>query len=74
MRADRAGTEAKETFIRERLEKGDHFFEPVKKMKLRTLCHSRKSVRVKASHNKVVEYKQQGSMALKLLVKSQKVT
>ena len=71
MRSDRAGTEAKEKFIRERLEKGDNFFDPVKRIKLLTLGHTRKAVRVTTSQNKVVEYKNQGSMTLQLLVKFQ---
>ncbi len=61
LRADRAGTEAKEKFIRE----------PVKRLKLLTLGNTCKSVLLKTSKNKLVEYKQQGSMALQLLVKSQ---
>ena len=36
MRADRAGIEANEVFIREHLQQKDHFFDPVKRMNLLT--------------------------------------
>ena len=68
---DRAGIEAKEVFIRERLQQKDHLFDHVKRMNLLTLGHTHKTVHVKTSKNKLVEYKQQGSMAMQLLVKSQ---
>ena len=37
LRAEKAGEEAKKQFIRERLEMKDHFFDPVKKMRLKTM-------------------------------------
>lgn len=40
-------------------------------MKLKTLTDMNKTVKVKTSHNKVIEYRQQGNIAFQLLVKSQ---
>ena len=73
LRADQLGKERKEQFIRERLEQKDHFFDPIKKSKLKTMGNSGKAVRVKTSKNKVqtAKYRQQGNVMLQLLVRSQ---
>ena len=71
LRAEKVGKDEKEKFIRERLEKKEHFFEPVKRMNLKTLSDMNKTVKVKTSQNKVVEYRQQGNIAFQLLVWSQ---
>ena len=47
------------------------FFEPVKRMNLKTFADKNKTVKVLTSKNKVIEYKQQGNITLKLLVQSQ---
>ena len=71
LRAEQAGKDAKDAFIRDRLEKKDKFFDPIKRLCLKTMADSNKSVKLKTSKNKVVEYKQQGNIALQLLVKTQ---
>ena len=71
MRAEVAGKKAKEAFIRDRLEKKEKFFEPVKRMNLKVMSDMNKTIRVKTAKNKVVEYKQQGNIAFQLLVWSQ---
>ncbi|KAL5020659.1 hypothetical protein ScPMuIL_002258, partial [Solemya velum] len=47
------------------------FFESVKRLNLKTMELMGKTVKIK-SNNKVVEYRQQGNIAIQLLVKSQK--
>ena len=71
LRAEAAGAKAKEDFIKERLENNKPFFDPVKRIHLKTFSDMNKSAKLKASRNKVIEYKQQGNTALQLLVKSQ---
>ena len=71
LRAEAAGVKAKEDFIKERLENNKPFFDPVKRIHLKTFSDMNKSAKLKTSRNKVIEYKQQGSTALQLLVKSQ---
>ena len=71
LRAEAARAKAKEDFIKERLENNKPFFDPVKRIHLKTFSDMNKSVKLKTSRNKVIEYKQQGSTALQLLVKSQ---
>ena len=51
--------------------KEQDFFKPVKRMNLKTLADKNKTAKVLTSKNKVIEYKQQGSIAFKLLVQSQ---
>ena len=48
------GKQAKETFIQERLEKGEDFFEPNKRMNLKTMEDMGKNVKVKTANNKIV--------------------
>ena len=69
--AEKAGEEAKKQFIRERLEMKDHFFDTVKKMRLKTMGDSKKSVKLTTAKNKVIEYRQQGNIFLQLLIRSQ---
>ena len=49
----------------------DHFFDPVKKMHLKTMGDSKKSVKLTTAKNKVIEYRQQGNIFLQLLIRSQ---
>ena len=72
--AEELGKNGKEIFIKERLEKNEKFFEPVKKLKLKTMASVTKPVKLKTSQNKVVELKQQGNIAFQLLVKSQQIS
>ena len=71
LNAETLGGRAKETFIKDRLEKKDNFYEPVKRMNLMTMGSMSKSVLIKTGKNRMVEYKQQGNIAFQLLVKSQ---
>lgn len=71
LRAESAGRVAKEDFIVNRLEVGENFFEPIKRLNLKTLSDMNKSVKVTTSANKTIVYKQQGNVAFQLLVRSQ---
>ena len=55
LRAETAGKEAKEAFIQDRFVKDPsvHFFEPIKRMKLKTMDASNKTVKLTASQGKV---------------------
>ena len=68
--AEAKGKAARERFVVDSLEKGEHFFEPVKKPQLKTMGHMNKSFKVNNSQNKVVEYRSQSNVITKLLVKS----
>ena len=72
MNAEEIGKAAKEQFINERLEKNERFFEPIKRQKLKRLCDMNKKTTVMTSKNQVVELKQQGNIALQLLIKLQR--
>ena len=71
LNAETLGASATETFIKDRLEKKDNFYEPVKRMNLKTMGYMSKSVLIKTGKNKMVAYKQQGNIAFQLFVKSQ---
>ena len=73
LRAEEVGSEAKETFIKDRLQRGTRFFDPIKKLKLKTFGDMKKRVKLKTSSNKEVQYIQHGNIAFQLLVKSQKL-
>ena len=70
MSAEQKGKEAKFIFITERLEKKDHFFEPIKRTNLKTMGDNKKTVRMTSSKSKVIEYRQKGNVMLHLLMKS----
>ena len=58
LRAETAGKEAKETFIRDRFVSGSSktlFFEPITKQKLKTMEDSNKTVKLTASQGKVCD-------------------
>lgn len=69
--AELQGKQAKEQFIQTRLEKGENFFEPIKRKNLKTMEAMGKNVKVKTANNKIVQYRQQGNVAMQLLVRSQ---
>lgn len=69
--AEDMGKKAKTVFINDRLKKNEHFFVPLTKQKLKTFADIGKTALVKTSNNKTIEYKQQGNVAFRLLVKSQ---
>ncbi len=70
LRAEATGKQAKENFIENRLMKKQGFFEPIKRLNLKTMDHMHKSVKLSTSQNKSIEFKQQGNIAFQLLVKS----
>ena len=61
----------KESFITDWIEKHTKFFEPIKRLNLKTLDHMSKTIKVTTAQNRVVLYKQEGNVALQLLAKSQ---
>lgn len=71
LRADSVGRASKESFITNRLEAKENFFEPIKRLNLKTMSAMHTSVKVTSSKNKTIVYKQQGNVAFQLLVKSQ---
>ena len=73
LKAEAVGKEEKQKFIDERLKQNDKFFEPIKRTNLKTMGDISKRVKLTTSQNKVVELKQQGSIAFQLLLKSQKL-
>ena len=58
-------------FISERLEKHEKFFDPIKRLNLKTLSELAKKTTIKSSQNKIIEYRQQGNIAFQPLVRSQ---
>ena len=56
--AEKAGEDAKELFITERLMKKQDVFEPITRMNLKTFVHQNKTAKVLTSKNKLIEYKQ----------------
>jgi hypothetical protein len=71
LNAEKIGAEARAEFVESRLKKGEHFFESIKRKKLKTMASMKKKVKLTNSQSKVVEYKHQGNIVMKLLVKSQ---
>ncbi|XP_052812099.1 uncharacterized protein LOC128239473 isoform X2 [Mya arenaria] len=74
--ADKIGRNAKAAFITERFVYGgskESFFEPIKRMKLKTMESSNKTVKLTASQGKIVQYQEQSNIAFTLLVKSQQL-
>ena len=69
--AEETGEKAKEEFIKERLFKKEDFFEPLKRKNLKTFADKNKIAKVRTTRNKIIEYKQQGNIAFRLLVQSQ---
>ena len=69
LQAEKVGKEMKETFIKDRLEKKEMFFEPITKAKLKSMLSRTKSAKLLTSSNKVVQYKQKGNAAFGLLVR-----
>ena len=68
--AEVTGRKAKEDFIDSRLMKNEGFFNPIKRLNLKTLAHMHQTVKLSTSNNKLIEYKQQGNIAFQLLMKS----
>ncbi|KAK3084587.1 hypothetical protein FSP39_015968 [Pinctada imbricata] len=75
MQAEVLGREAKDKFIKERLTKEatttKDFFQPVKKLGIRSLEEGNKITKLTSSQGKTIMYKEQGDIAFQLIVKSQ---
>ena len=69
--SENRGREAKDKFIYVRLQTDRDFFEPVKRLNLKTLGSMSKVSKVMSTKHKIVQYKQQGNIAFQLFVKSQ---
>jgi hypothetical protein len=69
--AEAFGADTKVDFISERLEKHEKFFDPIKRLNLKTLSELAKKTTIKSSLNKIIEYRQQSNIAFQLLVRSQ---
>jgi hypothetical protein len=68
--AEAVGADAKDDFISERLEKHEKFFDPIKRLNLKT-SELAKETTIKSFQNKIIEYRQQSNIAFQLLVRSQ---
>jgi hypothetical protein len=68
--AEASGADAKVDFISECLEKHEKFFDPIKRLNLKTSELAKKTT-IKSSQNKIIEYRQQSNIAFQLLVRSQ---
>ena len=53
MRAEKSGEEEKNRFIRDKLEKKGHCFDPVKHKRLKSMRDSKKTVKLTTSKNEV---------------------
>ena len=70
--AESLGRKSKMLFIDQRLKSEETgFFEPVKRLKLKTMSSTDKKTSFTNKQKKIVELKQQGNVAFQLLVKSQ---
>ena len=70
--AEKQGARARSNFVELRLKKNEvDFFEPIKRINLKTMASAKKKVKLTSSQSKVVEYKHMGNIVTKLLVKSQ---
>jgi len=49
LEAEKKGKEARKEFVHERLKKGEKFFEPIRKQKLKTMANMKKSVKLKTT-------------------------
>jgi len=56
LEAEKKGKEAGMEFAHERLKKGEKFFEPIHKQKLKTMANMKKSVKLKTTQNKLIEF------------------
>ena len=71
LNAEKLGSECRKAFVENRLIKGQYFFEPIKRMKLKTMMSAKKNIKLTTSQKKVIEYRHMGNIVTKLLVKSQ---
>ena len=73
LRADELGETLKRDFIEKRLKHNskESFFDPITRQKLKCMEDNSKSIPVKTSNGKLIQYREQNDLAFKLLVKSQ---
>ena len=74
MQAEVKGKNQKDAFIRDRLATGcsaELFFEPIPRLKLKTMAACNKTAKLKTSDGKIIQYKEQSDLAFMLLIKSQ---
>jgi len=71
LKAEEKGAKARTDFVEQRIKRNANFFEPISKMGLKTMADTTKKVKLTSSRSKVVEYKYQGNIVIKLLVKSE---
>lgn len=69
--AKEKGVIARDHFIESRLRKGQDFFDPITRMNLKTLEDTHIVAKMKAAKGKMIQYKEQATVAFRLLVKSQ---
>ena len=62
LRAEAAGKEAKEEYIKHRLEKKENFFAPVKRLNLESMLQANKKLTLKSNPEKVIEFKSNKQM------------
>ena len=67
--AEEVGNREKLVFIERRLKENDvQFFNPIKKLRLKSMADMSRKISITTKHKKVVELKQQGNIAFQLLV------
>ncbi|WAR02903.1 hypothetical protein MAR_009461 [Mya arenaria] len=74
--AAKIGRNAKAVFITERFvscSSEESLFEPIQRLKLKTMESTNKTVKLTASQGKIVQYQEQSNIAFTLLVKSQQL-
>ena len=69
MAAESIGKQAKEKFIKEKLYTKKRFFDPVKKLILKTFQSGAKRVKAKTAENKIITYKQHSKSSRKHMVR-----
>ena len=73
--AEKQRARARSNFVNLRLKKKEvDFFEPIKRINLKTMASAKKNVKFTCSQSKVVEYKHLYNIVTKLLMKSQGTT
>ena len=73
MKAEIYGKEMKGNSIKERLENCINFFDPIKRLKLKSIESANRMALAKTSDKKLTEYKQEGNLAFQLLAQAQSV-
>ncbi len=72
LNAEKTGRAARETFVTDRLERGQDFFQPIRRANLKSFADINTKPRVSCSQSKVLQYREQSSRAFQILVQSQK--